>query len=399
MKLEIFSDKSYRRYVHRQLRPCYMCRVGIDHVPDGIIVNEHQHGFGIFDKNFHFMRSSRQVRRNNGQFVPKFNHENIPYVNRDVVFIGNVYPQFGHFLLEHMNRAWALRDEKYRDMYVALINNQGINPVPEYMYRFIELMGVPRERIMIVDGTTQFRNVYIPHQAFNIPICSSDEFGKTFDTIADNVKDYGKNYERVYMSRDALKSRRTYGEKYVSDIFAKNGFHIVCPETLSLDEQIAIAKNCRVMAGCAGTALHLALFMKPGGTVIQIKRNRIHDDNVASQFLIDETKKLNSVFITGSIEKYKTLHGVVLPQIIGLNKYMREFFDANNFVYNKDAPIIDSDTWNEYLHAADASGLSGRAMLMFRFKGLVIRLSACLIPGRERRGVWRAWLKKKLNVE
>ena len=46
----------------------------------------------------------------------------IPYIDEDAIFIGNVFPQFGHFLLEHMNRAYALLDDKYKNMKLILVN-------------------------------------------------------------------------------------------------------------------------------------------------------------------------------------------------------------------------------------------------------------------------------------
>lgn len=397
MNLDIYSGICYKAYVKNGIRKQYMRKTSVEKYSNGIIVNEHSHGFGVFDKDFKFVKSSRQTRKNNGQFVPKFNHNNIPYIDEDVVFIGNVYPQFGHFLLEHMNRAYALLDKKYKNMKVVLINNQDANPVPNYMFRLLELLGVKHSDIIILNETTRFRNVYIPVQGYNIPIYSSEGFGKTFDAIANAIPKPKKTYDKIYMSRDALKSRRTYDEKIIQDIFEKNGFHIVYPETLSLEEQISLAHNCNVLAGCAGTALHWALVMKPGGTVIQIKRNRKNDDNSASQYLINETKKLNSIFVAASVEKYKTGHGYDMPQVVGLNKYMREFFDKNNFKYDKNLPVVLPDLWNEYIDACRDVKLGRGGMFMFEFKNKLVHYSACFIPGRERRGRWRNWLKRKLH--
>ena len=220
----VYSGQSYKRYLKGDLKKQYMRDVAVEHIERGIIVNEHFHGFGVFTQDFKFVKSSLQVRKNNGQFTPKFNHNNIPYINQDVVFIGNVYPQFGHFLLEHLNRAWALLDEKYRNMHVVLINNQDVNPVPEYMFVFLELMGVAREKIIILNQTTQFKNVYVPYQGYNLPVYSCPEFGKTFDFMAQNVSDCDQSFDKIYLSRDAMKERRTRGERFVSKIFEDTGF-------------------------------------------------------------------------------------------------------------------------------------------------------------------------------
>jgi len=400
MSLKIYSDFGYKRYFAVDSFRQYMRKVAVQHVERGIIVNEQIHGFGVFDNNFKFVKSCRQVRRNNGQFVPKFDHKNVPYEDKDVVFLGNVYPAFGHFLLEHMNRAWALLDKKYQNLWYVLINNQDIDPVPNYMFNLLKLVGVPRNRIIILNKTTRFRNVYIPDQAFNIPLYSSKEFGDTFDFMAKQVPELQKDevYEKIYVSRDAMKNRRTHGEKYISGIFEKNGFKIIYPETLPLEKQIALVNNCKVLAGCAGTALHLALFMKPGGTVIQIRRNKKHNDNAACQHLVNLTKGLNSVFISGSVEKYTTTHFTNAPQIIGLTKYMRKFFDDNEFKYDKNSLVIDKKTWDEYIADIDNYNKNRGGVRSSFYKERLVHISAWFVPGRERRGAWRRWLSKKLKI-
>ena len=141
--------------------------------------------------------------------------------------------------------------------------------------------------ILILNETTQFRRVYVPVQGFNIPVYSSAAFGKTYDAIAAAVKQPKQIYEKIYVSRMAMQSRRTFGESVVQIIFEKNGYKIICPETLPLVEQIGLVKNARVLAGCAGTALHLALFMAPGGVVVQIKRNARAKCNADIQNLIN----------------------------------------------------------------------------------------------------------------
>lgn len=398
MSYVVFGDKDFKKFFEKSVSHQYMRDVNVSKIPNGIIVNEHKHGFGVFDSEFRFVKSSRQMRKNNGQFVPRFKHDNIPFVDADAVFVGNVFPQFGHFLLEHMNRAYALLDKKYKNAKVVLVNNKDVNPVPNYMFELIELLGVKRENIIILNETTRFRNVFVPDQSFNIPVYSSKEFGKTFDKIAENVADT-KKYEKIYVSRNALKSRRTFGEGVVQNIFKKNGFHIIYPETLPLREQISLVKNCRVLAGCAGTALHLALFMKKGGTVIQIKRNRLPKCNADIQNLINDTKKLNGVFISGSVEKDKTDHCSSVPQIIGVNEHMRNFFDAYKFKYSQKDTIMDMDDFREYEIAFAEYNKKYGSVVINNLKHFVIHYSACLVPGRERRGNYRRWLKRKLNYE
>lgn len=398
MYVRVYADKNYKKYFDKEIKKQYMRDVHISEYPNGIIVNEKLHGFGVFDENFHFVKSSAQVRKNNGNFYPKFNHENIPYIDADAVFVGNVYNQFGHFLLEHMNRAYAALDKKYKDMKYVLINNKSVNPVPEYMFTFLELLGIKRENIMILEQTTRFRNVYVPDQGFNLPVYSSQKFGETFDKMGGGVKRNSITYDKIYVSRAKLKSRKTYGEEKVQKIFEKNGYKIIYPETLPLTEQIALIKDCKFLAGCAGTALHLALFMKQGGTVIQIKRNSLNKDSASTQYLLNRTKNLNSVFINASVETIKTDHGSDRPQIIGVNEDMIAFFKDFDFQTTSKDFEKDDKAFDEYEKALIEYNATHGSKAVELFKRKLVHISACFVPGRYNRSVYRRWLKKKLGL-
>lgn len=399
MSYQIIGESNFKKFFQNAISKQYMVDTKIECFDNAIIANEHEHGFGVFDKDYNFVKSSLQMRKNNGQFIPEFSHDNIPYVDSDVIFIGNVYPHFGHFLLEHMNRLYALLDDKYKNRKVVLINNYNIPKVPEYMINLIKFMGVKSKDIIILNQTTRFKSVCVPSQSFNTRIYSSKSFAETFDKIAENIPDT-EIYDKIYVSRAALDMRhKVFGEEKVQKVFEKNGFKVIYPETLPLKEQISLIKNCRVLAGCAGTALHLALFMKKGGRVIQIKRNRLPKCNARVQNLINNTKNLDGVFISASIEKQKTEHGAKSPQIIGINKYMKQFFDENNFKYSPSDLKPDNTAWKEYSQILSEYKKSHGNAFVNKLKFFVIKYSALFVPGRERRGRYRKFLKEKLNFE
>lgn len=362
-----------------------------------VIANEHKHGFGVFDKDFNFIKESLQMRRNKSQFIPKIKRDNIPYCDEDVVFIGNVNPFFGHFLLEHMNRLYALMDKQYSKRKVVLINDKGLEKIPNYIFQFLEFFGIKRGNIIILDETTKFRNVCIPSQSFNSRLYTADCFAETFDKISGNIPDSEK-YEKIYVSRAKLDDKhKTLGEEKVQRVFEKNGFKIIYPEKLPLDKQISLVKNCKVLAGCAGTALHLALFMKSGGSVISIKRNRLPACNAMIQNNVNNTEGLDGIFISGSVETRKTFHSTDAPQIIGVNKYMKQFFDENGYKYTEEDLGVDGDAWETYKCALSKYNKLHGSVFARRFKRLVIKITSCFVPGRKRRGAYRDWLKKVLK--
>jgi hypothetical protein len=163
-----------------------------------------------------------------------------------------------------------------------------------------------------------------------------------------------------------------------------------------LTEQIWLARNATVLAGCGGTALHLALFMKPGGQVIQIKRNTILKDNATTQHLINIAKKLDNVFISGSIEKVKTPHFSLLPQIISVTKYMKQYFDDNNFKYNESDLTLPSKVFDEYTE--ELGTMSQNKNFILSLKKSFVHYTSCLLPGRMIRKKYRHFMKEKLNI-
>ena len=106
---------------------------------------------------------------------------------------------------------------------------------------------------------------------------------------------------------------------------------------------------------------------------------------------------LNGVFISGSIEKQKTFHSSKIPQIIGVTKYMKEFFDDNNYKYSSKDITLDDLEWKEYECLLNEYNQQHGCVFTRRLKRLVIKLSSCVVPGRKNRSNWRNFLKKILK--
>ncbi len=398
--MKIYADKKYTKYLTKLLRRYYKEKEPyVETVPNGIIANEHENGYGVFDSHFKFVKSSLQNHKGRkGQFVPNFNHEDIPYVDADAIYLCHLGKNnFGHFILEHMNRAWCLTDKKYQNMKIVIVDEIGAGKVNDYIYVLLGLLGVKKQNIILLDKTTQFRNVFIPTPGFDLSTYWTDAYCNMWKYITNNVPD-SKIYEKIYVSRMAMPmDRHTFGEETIQNIFAKNGYQIIYPETLPLKEQIALIKNCKYLAGCAGTALHLAFAMKEGGTVYQIKRNTPLQDNADTQYAINMNKGLNSVFIAGSVESVPTDHWSLTPQIIGMTDYMKKFFDENGFKYNKS----DLKIWNKELadYNTALANCNTQKYATKSFKKYIIKYVSCFVIGRARRNRFREFLKKLLKYE
>lgn len=396
--LKIYSDDKYQKYLLKTVKRHYKeAEPKIQCVSNGIVVNEHENGYGVFDEKYRFVGASIQNHKGRkGQFIPRFSRDNIPYVDEDAVFLCHCGKNnFGHFLVEYINRSWCLLDKKYKNMKLVIVDEINCGKINDYIYILLGALGIKKENIILLDKTTQFKNVYVPMQGFDITAYYTDAVRIMFDKIADNTEDVDF-YDKIYLSRCKMPmDRHTYGEYTIQKIFEQNGFKIIYPETLPLLKQISLVKNCKVLAGCAGTALHLALFMKPGGTVIQIKRNTVLLDNADTQYLINTMKHLNSVFISGSVEAIKTDHWSFVPQIIGMTEYMKRFFDENGLKYSdKDLKMWDKEfaDYKTALSNCDTQRYASKSI-----KKYIVKYLSCLVIGRIRRNKFREFLGRLLN--
>lgn len=112
---------------------------------------------------------------------------------------------------------------------------------------------------------------------------------------------------RVFLSRTPFNDRlreqdkpaRTSPERdrALDEVFASAGFRVVAPETLSIAEQIQTAAGASVLAGSAGTALHLSAFAPAGVRVLELGDDRSPDVQVPHQLVVDAACDHPSAFI------------------------------------------------------------------------------------------------------
>lgn len=360
-----------------------------------IVINTKTTAYGIFDKNNKLITQSLQYRGKHHNFIPPKIPKNAPYIDADAIYIGNIYQHFGHFLVEHLNRLWGAVGKQ--NLKYIFINNRGIN-VKNFVYDFMATFGVQKQDVIILTTTTKFKKLYIPSQTFNMSgACIDYAMSAGYQSMAKNVR--GAGYERVYMSRTKLpENLKTIGEERFENIFIKNGYKVIYPETMTIAEQIAAVADAKYLAGCSGTALHWALCMKPGGTVIAFKRNSKPDDFIRTQYMLNTITGLNSVFITASTEKYTSGHGGTgTPQIVGVNTHVKQFLDDFNFKYTDSDISFDKDAMNTYLERYKVYKSEHGGKLYRKICSKMIKLLVCIVPGRVNRHNARQWLKAKFH--
>lgn len=184
-----------------------------------------------------------------------FDLEKVNISKERVIFLGYFVKQWGHFIVDCLNRSWFLCDidkQKFYNYKIIFLNSREELPSGNYL-RFFELLGFSKDDFITINHPTLFQEVIIPNISdFN---SSPDLFFKPFLNVSSKVSSNLYLNENIYLSRCHFKSARKkeIGEPIIQKLFQENGFKVLFPETLSLDQQIAVFKNSSSVACVNGT--------------------------------------------------------------------------------------------------------------------------------------------------
>jgi hypothetical protein len=191
------------------------------------------------------------------------------------VFGGFVFAHFGHFLVESLSRLW-IEEISTIDSSVPLVwirGGMGWEFTP-WMTEICRRIGLERE-IVLVDARTGplgVEELIIPQAGFELREWMHPMQMKRLGTTPwlPNASD-----SRVWLSRTRVgESAGLTQEHEVEAVLAERGWSIICPESLSIDEQVETLVGASHVAGVEGSALHGLMLVKDFGGTIDIIRRR-----------------------------------------------------------------------------------------------------------------------------
>ncbi len=299
---------------------------------------------GVFDENFNIVDLSKDRVSDTIVDVGAPQHydfgSDIEYADEDVIYLGFLANHFGHFIVESLRRLWIYLDRN-QDKKAVYISDGKCQ-----FLEIIELFGLKKENLLLIEKPTRFRSVTVPEASHIITSKSYNvKYNETYKRIIENSTGYG--YDKIYLSRGRFAQSKVYGEEVVEKIFEENGFKIVYPETLTIVEQIGLMKNCKHLAGIQGSALHLSLFA-PDGIELTCLYRCSSIFNV--QELVNKMKNIK-VYNIEAYEDILPILSVNFPYRIRINEYLKKYFRDNGFIFRAD--IDDKLSKDEFLKYVD----------------------------------------------
>ena len=285
---------------------------------------------GVLDKNLRYIESSAMLAKNMVDRVKgkyKIDLKKLHYIDEEVVYANAFYEHWGHFLIDIVSRLWYVikNPNEYKIVFaVEMLSNTKING--NYL-EFLELLGIDKDRIIIINEPTMFKSVIVPDVSIYPGNYYTKQYKNIFDYIFTKINYDSSAPKKIYLSRTKFKKARSKekGEKSIEKLFNKNGYKVIYPETMTLKEQIFYYKNCEQMVCINGTLSHNILFSKDGINIIII--NKTYKMNKI-QGLVNQVKKASYIYIDCHISLFPIAYGkgpFIIIKGSNLKRYVKDY--------------------------------------------------------------------------
>ena len=195
--------------------------------------------------------------------------------NKAIVYID---PAFFPFLFQNLTEIVLFYSRiKNRDVKLYIYTLKDFSGVEEekhwkrikdFFVHYLTDIGVKFEFLdMNSFDVIKINNFFVIPKAFSLIGVKmlSSRMGKYLEKIKT------KPFRKVFVARKDYLAQRIDDQKKIQEFFLNAGFEIVYPESFeTFSEQIKYFSECKVLAGISGSALSNCIFMKPGGTVIEL---------------------------------------------------------------------------------------------------------------------------------
>lgn len=219
-------------------------------------------------------------------------------VEEPVLFVGSIWPHYGHYIIDGMSRFWAL--DVAPDLPLLLQNRPAVrNHGHAYISEIHARLALSARGLISPERPTLFKTVHLAKPSFLHTFrayeCHQDPHLKVASSILEEGTE-GQS-EKVYLTRSQLKphERGAVQEVEIEDRLRREGFAIVAPERVAFADQVRLFNRAKWIVGTIGSAFHTSLFAgpDPDRTLFTLCWEKINP----RYLMIDEIKRQNSIYL------------------------------------------------------------------------------------------------------
>ncbi|GBR45988.1 glycosyltransferase 61 family protein [Neokomagataea thailandica] len=307
---------------------------------------------GVFDASGHLVEASLQPRSDEHNAIAPIQPPERRTPQRTIekaIFGGVAFDHFGHFLLESTARLWALSE--YKD-YSWIFLTTGQEKLPDYQVGFLEILGLNKEKIIVVGDLISVNELFIPHTSFTYHHYASSAYRDTFRRA--QIPDSGRAQRRIFISRKNMKIAMTIGESDLENVLSDDGWEIVYPELLSPLEQVQIFHEDNIILGLQGSAMHLSLFAPPGRKVIHLCRGQ----GYRGYYLLDDLMDADAIYFDSMVKTELPSKPIAGPFLLDIGAALSFLFEQGlikknlsssiNAYENSKKRLLEYEAWWHY---------------------------------------------------
>lgn len=220
-------------------------------------------------------------------------------VEEAVLFVGSIWPHYGHYIIDGMSRFWALDVAPNLPLLLQnrpLVRDHGHSYISEIHAR----LELGARGVISPTRPTLFKVVHMVRPSFLHTFrayeCHQNPHLKVAASIMEKGAGLGQP-EKVYLTRSQLKphERGTPQEVEIEDRLRREGFAIVAPERVAFADQVRLFNSANWIVGTIGSAFHTSLFSRsdPDRTLFTLCWEKINP----RYLMIDEIKRQKSIYL------------------------------------------------------------------------------------------------------
>ena len=215
------------------------------------------------------------------------------------IYLGQLNPHYGHFIINTLARFWPLLDAGRRRLPILCHSYFGGHELladRPFVVDILERLGLRLGDITVYDRPVRVRRLTVVAPALHelasahpLMAALGDAIGRaSLDGVAIDAE-----ARPVYLSKARLTAyvQRIENEEEMTETLSRSGVDVIYPETLTFDEQVKLFAQRRTIISCIGSALHTALFAPPGRSMVVLSPNPAIN---ATYLLIDALKSNRS---------------------------------------------------------------------------------------------------------
>lgn len=257
--------------------------------------------------------------------------ENPVFKEEKVVYCGYLINQWGHFLVEAVNRLWyVLENDTTVDKYVFMVHENEQRTLKGNYKEFFELLKIA-DKIEIINTPTTYREVIVPEMAFRCMKYYSPKYTDLYDAVAANVipDPSWPSPEKIFLTRSQFTQGSIYefGLDSLDNFYSKNGYTIIAPEKVSLSQLIYYIRNANEVASLSGSLQHNMLFAPMHKKHVILERLVINIDFTVS---VNQMRQLDVTYIDANYPIYTV--STCGPFIMGYNEILERYARENQML-------------------------------------------------------------------